>query len=115
MNDRKTINAIETAVKKIAEAMKDIVEVIAKRAKEKAMEYNNLKILDSIWYGKLGIIKAKDKITNETKIYIGEGEGLDVQTDIYRIVSFGTKHTPESFNQLIDWLEASNAQNQEQS
>lgn len=115
MNDIKTINAIETAAKQIAKAIKDIVEVIAEKAREMAMGYSNLEILDTLWYGKLGIIKARDKTTNETKIYIGEGEGLDVQTDIYHIVSFGTKYTPESFNQLVDWLEASNAQNQEQS
>lgn len=69
------------------------------------MIYNNLKILDSVWYNKFGIIKARDLITNEIKIYMGEGEGLDEQTDIYHIVSFGTKYTPDSFRQLIKWLE----------
>lgn len=71
---------------------------------DKVMEYNNLEILDTLWYGKLGIIKAIDKTTNEAKIFIGEGFGEDEQTDIYHIVSFGTKYTPESFGELINWL-----------
>lgn len=71
---------------------------------EQEMSFNNLEILDTLWYGKLGIVKARDKTTNEAKIFIGEGFGEDEQTDIYYIVSFGTKYTPESFGELINWL-----------
>ena len=86
----------------------DIKNLYAEFIEVKEMEYNNLEILDALWYGKLGIIKARDKVTNEIKIYIGEGDGLDIQTDIYHIVSFGTKYTPESFKKLIDWLGGNN-------
>lgn len=111
MNDIKTINAIKTAAKKIAEAIKDIAEVLAEMVREAAMEYSNLEILDTLWYGKLGIVKARDKTTNEAKIFISEGFGEDEQTDIYHIVSFGTKYTPESFGELIKWLEVDNDKN----
>lgn len=79
-------------------------ELLLSTCKGADSRMQNLEILNTIWYGKLGIIKARDKTTNEIKIYIGEGEGEDERTDIYKIVSFGTKYTPESFRELINVL-----------
>lgn len=74
-------------------------------SKLKMDNMDNLEVMATKWYGKVGIIKAKDKITNEIKIYIGEGWGLDEQQDIQNVLAWGTKYTPESFKELVDWLE----------
>lgn len=70
---------------------------------------DNLEVMATKWYNKLGIIKAKDKITNEIKIYIGEGWGFDEKQDIQHILAWGTKYTTEDFKELIKWLEVDNA------
>ena len=75
------------------------------------MIHNNQKVLDAIWFNLLGIIKTKDTTTNEIKFYIGEGLGINEGDDIKHIIDYGIKHTPESFKELIKWLEVDNAQN----
>ncbi len=70
------------------------------------MQYNNLEILQTRWYNRLGIIKTKDITTNEIKIFIGEGYGFDEQQDIKHIIDWGTKYTIDSFKELTSWLEA---------
>lgn len=69
------------------------------------MIHNDQQLLDAIWYNFLGVIKTKDTITNETKFYIGLGLGISEEEDIKHIIDYGTKYTPESFRQLIKWLE----------
>lgn len=71
----------------------------------------NLELLDVVWFNKLGIVKTRDKISNEIKFYIGEGLGFNEEIDIQHIMDMGTKYTPESFRELIKWLEVDNAQN----
>lgn len=75
------------------------------------MIHNNQEVLDAKWFQKLGVIKTKDTTTNEIKFYIGEGYGVSEEEDIKHIIDWGTKYTPDSFRQLIKWLEVDNAQN----
>ena len=65
----------------------------------------NLKIIDAIWYGNVGIVKCLDEITNETKFFIGIGKGIDESEDVSHILDWGQKLTPEYLKSFIDnWL-----------
>lgn len=65
----------------------------------------DLEILDHIWYGDLGFVKALDTITGEIKFYIGAHLGYTIKEDIRYIVQMGTKYTIESFKNLLNWIE----------
>lgn len=71
--------------------------------KELPEELDNLKVLGSIWFGLLGVVKAQDKITGELKIYIGMGDGENENEDIEQILAWGKKYTPEHFKFLLKW------------
>lgn len=69
------------------------------------MTIGNIKIIDTVWYGTLGIIKGLDTITNETKFYVGNAEQeLDEVWAIEKIVHWGTKYDTKSFARLVKWL-----------
>lgn len=65
------------------------------------MKIDNIEICDVIWFDTFGIIKGKDVITNEIKIYMGQGYGFSEKDDIQKIVSLGIKHNPDEFIKLI--------------
>jgi len=62
---------------------------------------NNLKAIDVRWFTEMGsekpigIVKAVDTITGETKFYIGTGYGLDESQDVSKILNMGGKVQPE--------------------
>lgn len=69
------------------------------------MKVGNIEVIDTIWYGTLGIVKGLDTITNETKFYVGEAEQeLDEIWAIEKIVHLGTKYGTKSFARLVQWL-----------
>jgi len=72
------------------------------------MIYNNLQILEKYWFSQLanskiiGIIKCKDMITKEIKIYIGLALGNDEIRDIKFILDYGSKIDKEVFKILLN-------------
>lgn len=50
----------------------------------------------------IGIIKARDVVTNEIFIYIGVGQGISEEADIAHILAYGTKYELEVFKSMID-------------
>lgn len=65
---------------------------------------SNLKFVDATWFDTLGIVKCRDKDTNEIKIFIGKGFGEDEWLDIEFIVCWGTKYSADDFLKLVEWL-----------
>lgn len=71
------------------------------------MIQNNLQVLEVLWLNNnnnslsVGIVKALDKLTNETKFYIGTGTGYDEKQDIALILAFGTKITLDKLVQFF--------------
>lgn len=58
------------------------------------MEIDNLIVIEKVWHttndGVIGIIKCRDNITNQIKVYVGIGGGSDEKADIEKIVKFGS-------------------------
>lgn len=54
-----------------------------------------IKVLDSWWYGTIGIVKVYTGF--EVKYYIGTGYGQDEKEDIDKILRFGSRFYPEVF------------------
>ena len=71
---------------------------------------DNIKVMDRVWLaGTVGVIKAKDTITNEIKIYIGRGLGESEQEDIKDIILLGTKTSVEDIQKLAKWASSDKA------
>ena len=74
---------------------------------DKQMRINNIEVLDSRWFDQnfpnrcMGIIKARDTVTDELKFYIGCGRGVDPCLDTNLIVRHGTKYTRQTFAELL--------------
>lgn len=56
---------------------------------------NETKILSSLWFGHIGIVKVFNGF--ETKWYIGNGEGYSIEADERYIADYGTKFYPSQF------------------
>ncbi len=54
-----------------------------------------IKVLDSWWYGTIGIVKVYTGF--EVKYYIGTGYGQDEKEDIDKILKYGSRFYPEVF------------------
>jgi hypothetical protein len=54
-----------------------------------------MRVVDAIWFNKIGIVLAEDEVTKERKAYIAQGRGDDEQEDIEHIKNFGRKLHPE--------------------
>lgn len=52
-----------------------------------------IEILDSVWFGTIGIVKIDTGF--ETKWYIGKGEGISQKDDEEFIASYGTPFYPK--------------------
>lgn len=48
-----------------------------------------MKIIEALWFDKIGIILAKDDVTDKYKSYIGIGEGSDEEADTKYISQHG--------------------------
>lgn len=74
----------------------------------------NIRVIDVLWFDSVGFVKGEDEITGETKFYVGSSfrraplhyGGGDELKDIEFIVEWGTKYTPQGFEQLTNWLGA---------
>jgi hypothetical protein len=53
----------------------------------------NSKIIDSVWFNRIGIVKVDTEF--EIKWYIGEGKGLNQQEDEDTIANRGTPFYPK--------------------
>ncbi len=52
-------------------------------------------VIDSIWFGKMGIVKIDNGF--EIKWYIGEGEGIIKEDDEQKIAAHGMPFYPQMF------------------
>lgn len=70
------------------------------------IQIDNIKVIDAIWFDTLGVVKAIDTITNETKFYLGNAYPtlISEAAAITQIVQMGTKYMPEQFETLVKWL-----------
>lgn len=60
-----------------------------------------MEVLDTLWAnGPIGIVKAKNE-AGDVHIYIGIGIGENEQTDINRILDWGSKYKLEEFKQFL--------------
>ena len=48
-----------------------------------------MRIIEALWFDKIGIILGKDEVTDEYKSYIGIGEGLNEESDTKYISRHG--------------------------
>lgn len=81
--------------------------------KVNAVGFENVVVLGSIWFpicvysyankgdlSTIGIVKAKDTLTNTIKYYIGAGKGENQQFDEDLIVAGGAPFYPETIKEL---------------
>ena len=54
-------------------------------------------IVNSWWFGRIGIVKCHDNITKTDKYYIGLGYGINEEADEKHIKDFGMPFFPEEF------------------
>ena len=66
--------------------------------------FDNIEVIEDIWFGPLGIVKAIDTLTEEIKFYIGLGDCDTYSKDVEKIVKLGTKYDRTSFKKLVSWL-----------
>ena len=59
-----------------------------------------MKIINTIWFSKIGIVMGKDEVTNEPKAYIGLGAGINEEADIKYITKRGSKFTKKIAQKL---------------
>ena len=58
------------------------------------------KLVDAIWFGKLGIVKARDRTTGKTNRYIWAGDGIDERRDMEYILRMGTKYSEDRLDMI---------------
>lgn len=75
---------------------------------------DNIKVLNDIWLTNpyedwgwkrevcVGIIKAKDTITDEIHYYVGQVKGEDYKEDVASILGWGTKYTEEEYKSFLE-------------
>lgn len=69
-----------------------------------------MKVQADYWFsdmmgGHTGIVCAEDERTKERKVYIGTGEvGLSHESDIQRVLAYGTKLPPSFLEGILRWL-----------
>ena len=81
--------------------------------KVNAVGFENVVVLSSIWFpicvysyankgdlSTIGIVKAKDMLTDTIKYYIGAGKGENIQFDEDLIVASGAPFYPEIIKEL---------------
>lgn len=51
--------------------------------------------------GIIGLVKAKDEITEDIEYYIGVGRGVDIKEDIDTIMKWGAPVYPEHMNNFL--------------
>ncbi|WP_308533254.1 hypothetical protein [uncultured Peptoniphilus sp.] len=68
-----------------------------------------MNILRSIWFSPwtgdlqtIGIVKCQDKVTDEVKLYIGTGQGLNQFEDEMLIVKRGAPLYPELLKKFLE-------------
>lgn len=61
----------------------------------------SVNIIDSIWYGKIGIVRVQPEHGDE-KFYIGIGTGLNQKEDEYYIGNYGMPFNVDVINQFLD-------------
>lgn len=62
------------------------------------MQADERHVLDSFWFGYIGIVKVKSGNHGEVKFYIGQGSGEDQHADEQHIARTGTPVYPQTLN-----------------
>lgn len=62
-----------------------------------------MKIIDSYWFGLIGIVRIHNGF--ETKWYIGSGVGRDEQADAEHIATYGVPFHPELLKSFLSSVE----------
>lgn len=60
------------------------------------------RIIDSVWFNLVGIVKVQDPITNEIKFYIGQGNGANQEKDEEFIANWGSPFQMEMFKAFFE-------------
>lgn len=71
---------------------------------EMPKKHGNLEIIKVEWLNSssvIGVVKCKDKITEEIKYYVKDCQGLNLEKDIKHIIDFGCKVTQQRIKELL--------------
>lgn len=72
----------------------------------------SIKPIQVFWFTQVmktfGIVIARDTVTNEIKVYIGSGSGVFEESDILRILEYGTKVSPQFFKDITAFIDEAN-------